>query len=111
MRAYVAEDLPADGCRRLADHLRQQGLASGLEGLFWLPVPEQLWTPLQRAHAASCGPYVVALEVAPTSLRLELLVRAQGRLHCQCIGPAAAPVRNALLDLLEALIQSHCLPQ
>lgn len=110
MRAYLVEDLPADGCRRLAEDLHSQGLASGLKGLYWLPVPAGLLTPLQQEHASDCGPYAVALEVRDTSLRLELLVRAQGRLHCQCVGLASTAVRNALLDMVEALVSRHCLP-
>ncbi|WP_296303577.1 hypothetical protein [uncultured Desulfovibrio sp.] len=110
MRAYLAEDLPPELCRRLADFARERGYASSLEGLFWLPVPESLWSPLQREHAARCGPYAVSLEIGEDFLRLELLVRACNRLHCDCVAPADSATRQALIDRLEELISECDLP-
>ena len=110
MRAYLVEDLPPELCRRLADFAQERGYASSLEGLFWLPVPESLWSPLQREHAARYGPYAVSLEIGEDSLRLELLVRARNRLHCDCVAPADSATRQALIDRLEELISECDLP-
>lgn len=110
MRVYLVEDLPPELCRRLADFAVERGYASSLEGLFWLPVPESLWSSLQREHAARCGPYAVSLEIGEDFLRLELLVRARNRLHCDCVAPANSDTRQALIDHLEGLIAECNLP-
>ena len=110
MRVYLAEDLPPECCRRLTAFLWERNYASAVDGLYWLPVPESLWTPLQREHAARCGPYAVSLEIGEDFLRLELLVRARNRLHCACIEPADSPTRQALIDRLEELIAQCDLP-
>ena len=80
MREYVISDLTPAETQGLEETLAARNLAAGIEHLYWLPVPEL--TAVQKEHAASCGPHVVALEVEETSLRMELLVRAKNRLRC-----------------------------
>ena len=102
MRAYVIDQLAESEVRALAEHLADMDLQAGLEGMFWLPGPPALLTPLQREHEAQCGPYCMALETEETSVHLELLVRARGRIRCDCLSFASVELRNHMIAYLES---------
>ena len=46
MRAYVIDQLAESEVNALAEHLADMDLRAGLEGIFWLPVPPALLTPI-----------------------------------------------------------------
>ncbi len=95
MRWYAVDDLSAGETARLAQALHAMEFASGMESLFWLPVPEAMLSPVQREHATDCGPYVLALE---------LVVRARGRLRCDCVHYAGPELRAHMIAYLEQLL-------
>lgn len=104
MRSYLIDELNAEDTARLARALQDMGLGAGMEGLFWLPVPLELLSPLQREHLHECGPYVMGLEVEERGVRLELLVRARGRLRCECVHYASFPLREHMQAYLDRLL-------
>ena len=104
MRWYGIDDLTAEDTAKLAASLTEMELTSGMDGLFWLPAPAELLSPLQQEHAASCGPHVMGLELEETSLRLEMLVRARGRMRCDCVHYASPELRNSMIAWLENLL-------
>ena len=108
MRSYVIDELAGSTVRHLQDRLTDMGGASSVEKLFWLPVDQELLTPIQCEHLPECGPYKMAVELKDESVRLELLVRAAGKLRCECIcylHPAAERTKMNKLDTLIAAIQ------
>ena len=104
MRSYLVDDIPEDKLTALAASLDARGLAASLPGLYWLPLPDELLTPLQREHAAECGPHVMALELLDGAVKLEFLVRARGRLRCDCVGYADPGVRDRMIASLDSLL-------
>ncbi|WP_022656752.1 hypothetical protein [uncultured Desulfovibrio sp.] len=104
MRWYAVDDLSAEETARLAQTLRDMEFSSGMDGLYWLPVPEAMLSPVQREHAADCGPYALGLELEEHSLCLELLVRARGRLRCDCVHYAGPELRAHMLACLDQLL-------
>lgn len=104
MRWYAIDDLSADETARLRTALRDMRLDSGMDGLFWLPVPRELLCTLQAEHEESCGPHVMALEVEENFLRLEMLVRARARLRCDCVRYAGAALRERMIHWLEQVL-------
>lgn len=107
MRWFVIDDLLQDDTARLTTALTERGLGSGLRGHFWLPVPAALLSPLQKAHQESCGPHVLGLELEPTCLKLELLVRARGRLRCDCVHDASPALRDHMIAWLDSLLAEN----
>lgn len=107
MRWYGIDGLRAEDTAKLAAALAAMELGSGLDGLFWLPVPAALLSPRQVEHGESCGPHVMGLELEETSLRLELLVRARGRLRCDCVQYASPELRDAKIAWLEDLLAAQ----
>lgn len=109
MRLYVVEDLQPDYLKRLQTALEERKLSGSVEGIFWLPVPEQMLSDIQREHA-SCGPHAMALELGPSWLRLELLVRARSIIRCSCIHYASPELRAQMIDWLDTLLKELDIP-
>jgi len=89
---------------RLVERLEAMELSAGMEGLYWLPVPRTLLTPLQKEHERECGPYALALELSGPALRMELLVRARNRLHCDCVAYAEQQLSAHMTGYLHGLL-------
>lgn len=107
MRCYLIEDLTGENLKRIESRLTELGLRGPLDGIYFLPVPEDLLSPEQAEHAGECGPHIMALEVLPDfgALKLELLVRGRGRLRCSCVTYADAAQRTWAMDHLDTFIR------
>lgn len=101
----MVEDVPPDSMATLRTLLDAMELGAGLEDMYWLPVPEEMLSPVQAQHQKSCGPHVLGLELDGSSVRLELLVRARGRLRCECVHFAAAPLRERMINYVDELLE------
>lgn len=104
MRSYCVDDITSEQMAHLTESLTAMELGAGIEGLFWLPVPQQMLTETQQEHAEQCGPHCMALEVTEDSLRLELLVRARNMLRCACIGYASPELERHMIDYIDAIL-------
>ena len=76
MRQYTVTELSEKDIETIEKALREKKLQASIDHLFWIPVPDDLLTPLQKEHATTCGPHVMALE---------FLVRARNKIRCDCI--------------------------
>jgi len=106
MRSYLIEDFYPEHLTKVLAALQDKGYAGPLDGIFYLPVPEELLTDVQRAHTGECGPHMFVLEaVDENTLKLELLVRAQRKLRCECVMYATPAQRAHIIDFLDAFIR------
>lgn len=106
MKSYLIEDLQEADCAAIAARLNDMELSAGLEGLYWLPIPPEMYTPMQQEHAPECGPYAMALELRQCGeLRLEFLVRARNTLRCDCIHYASTELQQYMISYVDALLQ------
>jgi len=106
MRTYLVEDFLPEQLERVCQRLAGLGLSGSLDGIYYLPVPLDLLSEEQRAHHAECGPYIFVLEVVgETSLKLELLVRAQGKLRCSCVAYATPEQRAYIMDHMDTFLR------
>ena len=55
MRQYVLTDIPAKVLQDMEASLAEMGCQASIEHLFWLPVPQDMLSPLQKEHLGSCG--------------------------------------------------------
>ena len=104
MRSYCIDEFVPGELERLAERLDNMELSAGLEELYWMPVPKNLLTPVQKKHERECGPYVLALEILDESLRLELLVRARSKLRCDCVAFAEQKLVDYMIGYLHGLL-------
>lgn len=106
MRNYLIEDFYPEQIVLVRQRLQENGLSGSLDGIYYLPVPLELLTDEQRTHQGECGPYIFVLEVPDeTSLKLELLVRAQGKIRCSCVMYATSEQRAYIMDFLDAFLR------
>ena len=105
MRSYCIDELTTDDLETLRRRLDEMELGSGMEGLFWLPVPPSMLTQVQEEHLDECGPYSIALELTDGALRMELLVRARNRLRCECIGYASVDLERHGIDYVDTMLR------
>jgi len=106
MRNYLIEDFYPEHLAKVVAALADKGYAGPLDGIFYLPLPQELLTDGQREHADVCGPHIFVLEaVDESTLKLELLVRAQKKLRCECVMYATPPQREYIIDFLDVFIR------
>lgn len=107
MRCYLIEDFYPEQLQKITAALSGKGWAGSLDGIFYLPVPETLLTETQRKHAGECGPHIFVLEAveAEGTLKLELLVRAQNKLRCECVMYATPAQREYIISFLDDFIR------
>lgn len=105
MRSYLIEDFYPEHLAKVVEALTNKGYAGSLDGIFYLPLPNEQLSEVQRAHA-ECGPHIFILEVLDeSSLKLELLVRAQRKLRCECVLYATPAQREHIIDWLDDFIR------
>jgi len=106
MRTYLLEDFLPEQLAKVCERLAEMGLSGPLDGIYYLPLPLDLLSEEQTAHHAECGPYIFVLEVVgESSLKLELLVRAQGKLRCSCVAYATPEQRAQIMDTMDNLLR------
>jgi hypothetical protein len=104
MRNYLLEDIYEDDVAKIVDALKDVGFSGPIDDIFYLPIPDELLLDVQKEHIDECGPYFMALEVMENSMKIELLVRAQSKIRCECVAYATPEQRNHMLDYIDKLI-------
>lgn len=105
MRYYHIDEIDSKDMKKIEKKLGNTLQAGGIPGVYYVPVPESMLTAEQKEHLSECGPYIMAIETEEDHLRMELLVRAQGRLRCKCLAYASPELRNHAIEYLDALIR------
>ena len=105
MRTYTIDQLEEADIAAINSRLLDMDLQAGLEGVYWLPVPQEMLTPAQKEHFEQCGPYCLALEVGQNAVHMELLVRGMGRISCGCLSFASQALRNHMIAYLEGMLE------
>ncbi|MEW6518963.1 MAG: hypothetical protein AB1461_06080 [Thermodesulfobacteriota bacterium] len=106
MRQFVIDELSREERDNLDTYLKRTLKQGGMEGMFWLSVPDDLLAEAQQGHE-KCGPFFFGLELAEKKLIIELLVRSQSNLHCSCISYATKAQRDFLLGFLDTMLENE----
>lgn len=104
MRCYLVDELQPEVIASLEAQLTKRGCQSGIERLYWLPLEKERLLPVQREHESSCGPHCLALEILDDAVRLEFLVRAKGRMRCECVCYLSPEAERHMMDWLDAAL-------
>jgi hypothetical protein len=105
MKQYVIDELRPEDYRKLQEYLDEKHAAPGFDGLYWMPIDEQMLEAVQKAHS-DCQPFYFALELFSDRLACELLVRTNQRSRCQCIQYASERQRNWLVQAVDSVFSS-----
>ena len=106
------EDLVEDDLKKIAEALNEMGLLGPLEGIYYLPIPQELLQQEQKNHLDECGPYFMALELvegvsemSECQVKLELLVRGRNKIRCSCVTYATTEQRKHMIEYLDQFIE------
>ncbi len=102
MRSIVIDELLPHEAAAARDYLAKNALASGIEGLYWIPLERDLWNEKQIAANADehekseAQSFRFAVELGPDWVRFEMLVRSEGLRN---LGGGQADARQGLFLL------------
>lgn len=102
MKSYLIDEIPREDMNRAAAFLEENAMTSGIEGLFWARVPEDLLSPEQYSHTR-CTPHVFAVELGPDWIKLELFVRSLYNMRCTCNGYTTGEQRDFIFKFAESI--------
>ena len=102
MKQYIIDELRPDEHQLLQDHLERHHGAAKFGSLYWIDLEKSLYSRQQADHI-ECQPFYMAVELTPTQVTCELLVRSKNRLRCSCIEYADVRQRNWMIEWIDGI--------
>lgn len=103
MRQFVVDELNQAEMERLEQFLQQRCESAGLDGAYWLRLPEELLTTHQKEHK-DCQPLYTSVELGRQFVRFEMLARSRNKMRCSCIGFVTPEQRAFVLKFIDDLL-------
>ncbi len=103
MRQLVWDELSAEDANLVRKWLTDHADPSGLEDVFWVGLPETLWSESQQEHPDG-QPYCFAVEVGPDHVKFEFLIRSHYSLRHPATGFATDRQRRYILEFTDRLL-------
>ena len=105
MKQYVIDELRPRDYEMIKAFMDENFGSSNVDGVYWLELDHNILTPVQKDHTA-CQPFYVAVDLEPTLIAFELLVRTKNRMRCSCMGYATEKQRTWLMGLADAMFDT-----
>jgi hypothetical protein len=104
MKQYVIDELRPEDYEKIKAYLDAHLGPGQLDGIYWIPLEENLLNDVQAAHT-ECKPFYLAIELESNRLACELLIRTTNRVRCQCMGYANEKQRNWIIAFVDAVFE------
>ena len=104
MKQYVIDEIRPGERKKLKDYLDEHFCDPAMDGIYWIPLEEDLLSETQRQHR-DCQPLYFAVELGEDALACELLVRTRQRVRCDCIAYASEKQRNWVIQVVDAIFE------
>ncbi len=105
MKQYRVDELRPKDYEELKSYLEERYGSSHMEGVYWIPVENDLLDEVQGAHS-DCKPFCFAVELQPSYVSFELLIRTRKRVRCDCIRYASAAQRESIIRFADAMFET-----
>ncbi len=102
MKQYVIDEFRFGEYEKIKAYLDMNFDTSGMDGLYWITLDEDMLTDVQKEHV-ECKPFYFSVELEENRMSCELLVRTKNRIRCNCICYATEPQRNWLIRRMDAM--------
>jgi hypothetical protein len=102
MKQYVIDQFSPEDYNKIKDYFDKHFSSSGIEGIYWIPINDDLLTDVQKEHK-DCSPFFFAIEIVLNKMSCEFLVRTKKRLRCDCIQHATEAQRNWLIEFADSI--------
>ncbi len=106
MRQYLIDELSFLERDNLDSFLKRTLKPAGIEGAFFLEIPEDLLTKEQIEHE-QCKPFYSSVILDKDSIRFEFLIRSGAQLRCSCIDWANKKQRKFIMDFADKMIEEE----
>ncbi len=103
MKQYVIDQLREVDYEQIADYLDKNAEKTILEGIYWVNLPQDLYTVIQSEHA-QCHPFYFAVNLTLRHVAFELLIRSRQIIRCSCIGYATPKQREFILAFADNML-------
>jgi hypothetical protein len=103
MRAYLIDEIPAQGMAQIQGFLKKHAISSSLEQIFWVRIPDDLLNETQYLHT-QCQPHVFAVELGQDWIKLELFVRTLKSMRCDCPSYCTPSQRDFIFRFADGII-------
>ncbi|MDI6687051.1 MAG: hypothetical protein QME06_02400 [Desulfobacterales bacterium] len=104
MKQYVIDELRLEDYEKILTYLNKNLDASGIDGIYWMPLSRDILSNVQAEHT-KCQPFYFAINLEPTIMACELLVRSKNIIRCNCIGYATEKQRNWFIQIVDAIFE------
>jgi hypothetical protein len=104
MKQYVVDQLRELDYNQIQDHLNETAEHTPIEGIYWAPIPVDLYSQIQLEHT-QCQPYYFAISLDMNQLSSELLIRSRQTLRCSCIGYATPQQREYIIRFTDKILE------
>lgn len=106
MRQFVIDELSPMEHDNIDSYLKRSVKQGPMIGLYWLELPADLLSEAQQGHEDH-GPFYVAIDLAGSVVKFEMLVRSQTNLHCSCIAHTSSVQRQFVLDFIDRMLEEE----
>lgn len=103
MRQYLIDEISFLERDNIESYLKRTLKPAGMEGVFFLEVPTDLFGPEQKGHE-QCGPFYFSVILEKDQVRFEFLVRSASNMHCSCIAWPTPVQRQFVLDFADHML-------
>lgn len=107
MRSYLIQEINTQDMLKIIEGITPKAYKVPMDNLFWIVLPDNLLTPEQKKHSDRCGPHYLALETGEDWVKLELLIRCEQKIRCDCISYATPEQREYMIDFLDKIIRNQ----
>jgi len=104
MKSYLIDELSGRDVRKITAFLMEHAAPSGMDGLFWVTLPDDILSEVQYEHQ-ECRPHVIAVECGGDWVRFELLVRNRNKINCPCSGYTTREQTRFVLNFADSMIE------
>ena len=102
MKQYVIDELRPKDHEEIKAYLEKNYRASQVDGIYWIPLEQDILTETQKEHT-DCQPFYFAVDLEPSRIAFEMLIRTQKKMRCSCMGYATEKQRNWLMGLADSI--------
>ena len=104
MKQYVIDQLRESDFGQIQEYLGRNAISTGLAGIYWVNLPPDLYSSIQREHSA-CHPYYFAITLTWNDVAFELLIRSRQVIRCHCIAYATQQQRDYIIRFADRMLE------
>jgi hypothetical protein len=104
MKQYVIDELRFEDYEKVKTYMDKNYGFSKIDGIYWIPIGKDILSEIQENHV-QCQPFYFAVDLEPSRMACELLVRTKDNVRCNCINYATEKQLNWFIQLMDAIFE------